>query len=442
MNKISLKNYFQLVFFIFGLYFGAGNLLFPPVLGKESAAGVVLAWLGFCVTAIGLPLMSLVASTKTYSLHEMAGRVNRAFQWLFPILIYLAIGPGLAIPRAGSTPFEVIVAPYLADSVSPIIPRLIFTTIFFSLVYLLAKHPNQLVNFIGKYTIPCLLVLIVVLLVGVWRLPANSQTLATGIYQVRPAVGGFLAGYDTLDALTSLTFGMVVAGAFQEFGISRASVPRLTARVGLVSGLLLMVVYGLLAFIGHHIGGYFQGPVNGAVILLKAATLAIGTPGAVILGVIFTLACLNICIGLTTSIAENFVYLYPSTNYFHWVQGVIVMSFLLSNFGLDSIIKFSLPLLMIVYPLGFILVILELTLSWGHYSRSFYQWTINIALVISLVTVLDHQFKLTVPGLTQWMRDYLPLYDVQLGWALPFILLLGAWCIYRLLRPHRPSQAL
>ena len=263
----------------------------------------------------------------------------------------------------------------------------------------------------------------VLMFVFIMRMDTSSLSEVVGRYQDNAYIGGFLAGYDTMDTLAALVFGLVVANTLQRFNLTESQTQKMTIAAGMTAGLFLGLIYWLLTSIGHATSAQFPNTANGAEILLESTVLAIGQPGAILLTLIFSLACLNTCVGLLTSLSEYFTLLFPRISYKGYLAIFVVWSFVTANFGLDAILKISVPILIFIYPAAIVLIVMELTRQWFNYSRKTYQLIIYTVAAIGAVTALESA-KIMIPGLTLIFRNYLPLYKQQLGWLMPFIILL------------------
>lgn len=215
-----------------------------------------IAMSAFFITAVGFPVLGVIAVAKSGGLTNLAKRVNPVFASIFTVLIYLSIGPGLGIPRAGSLPFEMAVAPYLPESMSIKISLFIYTFLFFTVAYWLSLSPNKLVDRMGKVLTPTLLILIIVMVVGSFIKPLGGYGAATNGYEISPFFKGFLDGYLTMDTIAALNFGIVIALAIRSKGINdEKTIVSLSIRAGLIAGGLLSVIYALLAHLGATSGG-------------------------------------------------------------------------------------------------------------------------------------------------------------------------------------------
>ncbi len=423
MDKLTKNQKAQLSFMLFGLFFGAGNLIFPPILGREAGTMEWSALLGFTVTAVLLPVMGVIAVAKSNGLHALGKKVGVRFAAVFTAAIYLSIGPGLGIPRAASTPFEMVIAPYVAaDKI--VFFRLLYTTVFFGVAFWLCLNPKKMVARMGKVLTPLLLSLIVILFVGM-KLKNPHQVLAPSeSYQSQPLVRGFLEGYNTMDAIAALNFGLVIATAVKNFGVKdNKKTIHFSIQAGVFAGIALVVIYAMLAFVGRTTGGLFKEVSNGADLLTQASVYLFGEFGPLFLGMIFTLACLTTCVGLISSSSQYFAT--EKFSYHKWVFLWTVLSAILANTGLDWLLAFSVPVLNGIYPMAIVLILLGTLLPEGkttwHYA---YAYPVYLVGAFSLLNLLPKSFHL------KDVFSHLPFYDIQLGWGVLFVLGLVGGLIY------------
>lgn len=277
---------------LFSMFFGAGNLIFPPFLAAQAGTAVWPALLGFLVSAVGLPVLGVIAVSRSGGLDRLAGRVHPAFARVFTILIYLSIGPCLAIPRTASTSFEMTVLPVLRDGQGTAVWQLIYSVGFFFIAALLALNPERLTQRLGKLLCPVLLCLIFLLFAGSLFTAGQTAPEPAAAYSGAAPVSGFLEGYQTMDTIAALNFGIVISLNIREIGVkSEKAVMSSTIRSGLIAGVLLAVVYIALAYTGIKAGPSAQSLDNGAKVLTFAAGTMFGSAGEAILGVIFFIAC-------------------------------------------------------------------------------------------------------------------------------------------------------
>lgn len=421
MNTLSKKDLLLVGLMLFSLFFGAGNLIFPPFLGQLSGENMYLTLASFLITAVVLPVLGVVAVAKSGGLSNLAKRVNNSFSIVFTVLIYLSIGPCLGIPRAGSLPFEMVVSPYLPESVPKALALFLFTFVFFSVAYWLSLSPAKLVNRMGKVLTPALLLLILVIFVGSLFNPLGSYAQATGDYATNPLVKGFLDGYLTMDTIAALNFGIVIATAIKSKGVNdEKAVVSISIKAGLIAGALLVVIYLLLAHLGASSGLRFGTTENGAQTLTNVTTYIFGKPGALLLAVTFTLACLTTSVGLITSCSQYFATLTDKLSYKSFVRILSLSSMTLANLGLTKILAVSVPVLNAIYPIAIMLIVLAMLDRFLKESSSVYKLTILFTSVISVVDALGQVgVKL---GYVSNLFAKLPLYSQGLGWVVPAIL--------------------
>lgn len=419
MDKLSKKNLRLVSLMLFSLFFGAGNLIFPPFLGQSAGTNTWVSMAGFFITAVGFPIMGVIAVAKSGGLRNLADRVNPVFAGIFTVLIYLSIGPCLGIPRAGSLPFEMAVAPFLSETtISTAIARLAYTVVFFLVAYWLCLTPSKLVDRIGKFLTPTLLGLIALVFLASIFKPLGGYGTPTGEYASSPFVKGFLEGYLTMDTIAALNFGIVISFAIKSKGVtSEKAVVSSSIKAGLIAGALLIAVYSMLCHLGATSGGRFGETENGAQTLNNVMTYIFGEPGAILLAVIFTVACLTTCVGLITSCSEYFETLTSKVSYKGWVRILSLSSMILANMGLTKILAISVPVLNAIYPIAIMLIVLAMLDKLFMGNRIVYSFTILFTGVVSVVDALS-QAGINIDFLVNAFSK-LPFYSQGLGWILP-----------------------
>ena len=342
-------------FTLFSMFFGAGNLIFPPFLGAQAGTALWLAFVGFAVSAIGLPIAGVAAVARAGGLPALAGRVHPRFAQVFAVLVYLSIGPCLAIPRTASTSFEML-TPLVGRSTPG---QFIYSLVFFAAAYFVALKPEKLTQRLGRILCPALLVLIVVLFAGCILHPAApGYGTPAEAYAALPAAQGVLDGYQTMDALAALNFGAVIALNIRTHGIEdEREVQRGTISAGFVAGLMLLAVYAMLTHAGALSGAAFPGGSTGADTLSNIAGGLFGPVGQVLLAAIFVIACFNTCVGLIACVGQYFHELLPRIPYPAIAAFFAAASMIISNIGLAGIIRLSTPVLNAIYPVAIVLIL-------------------------------------------------------------------------------------
>lgn len=405
---------------LFSMFFGAGNLIFPPFLGAEAGSSYWLAMTGFIVTGVGLPFAVLYAvSLVKGGVQTIGNRVHPVFSTIFMVVIYLSIGPFLAIPRNANVAYEMGLKPFLSNNSNAGLILLLFTVCFFALAYAVSLNPSKMEKYMGRWITPTLLLAMVILCAaGFVKLDAPLQP-PSAAYQSGAFSTGFIEGYNTMDALAALAFGIVILTAIQQRGVrDRKQLTNYTLKAGLIAGTLLALVYVSLGLIGGRMAaaGSFE---NGTDILSAASTLLLGESGTALLGFIFTLACFTTVVGLTTACGQYFSNLIPKVSYKTVVLLVTLVSFTLSNLGLNQILKVSVPFLVTAYPLTIVLIALTFFNRYFKNSKKVYGSAI---LFTGVFAMMDGLLAFGIDlGPVQVMKDNLPLSSMGLQWILPAI---------------------
>ena len=421
--KLDKKSIVIISFMLFSLFFGAGNLIFPPLLGQQSGSNTFLSILGFLITAVILPVLGVIVVGKFGGLTELAGKVDKKFAIVFTLLIYLSIGPGLGIPRAGSVPFEMAIAPYLKENSNLSIWMLVYTTIFFIIVLWLCLNPGKLVKRIGTFLTPSLLILIVVLFFTFLLKFNKSVASPEKVYYNAPFLQGFIDGYQTMDTIAALNFGLVIAITLGNFGVKEEKgIIKYTIIAGIFAGIILTLVYVMLSVMGAATSGVYDSALNGAIILRQIMHDLFGRFGAIFLAAIFTLACLTTCVGLTNSISAYFAKLFKKISYKKWVIIITIVSFLICNLGLNMILSVSIPVLNAIYPVSIVLIIIGLLDKYIKNFKYTYKLCIYSTLFISVLYAIDELFNL---GFISDILAYIPLYSQGFGWVIVCIVMFG-----------------
>ncbi len=414
--KLTKQNMRSISFMLFSLFFGAGNLIFPPFLGQNAGSQSLPAMLGFLITAVVLPILGVVVVAQFDGLDRLAQNVGRRFSLLFTVLIYLSIGPGLGIPRAASVPFEMAVAPYLREDTNLTVWMVLYSLVFFLVALWLCLTPGKLVRRIGNYLTPSLLILLCFLFV-VFLFRGETQTAAPqAAYQQAPFLQGFTDGYQTMDTIAALNFGLVIATTLGSFGLQeKKSVLRYTVLAGIFAGGILSAVYMMLTHMGMCSSGVYPIQENGAWTLRCIVHQLFGDVGAILLAAIFTLACLTTCVGLINSISQYFSTLFKKLSYRQWVFLITGFSFLVCNLGLNAILSISIPVLNAIYPISIVLILLGLSHKLWQHSRFAYPLTITATGCVSVIYALD---AAGIPlGVLGRLFRKLPLYTMGFSWV-------------------------
>ena len=405
---------------LFALFFGAGNLIFPAFLGQQAGSNWLSAMSGFLLTGAGLPLLGVIAIGYSGSrdVQDLASRVTPWYGVAFAAVLYLAIGPLFATPRTATVTFEIGVTPFIGPE-HKTMALAIFSAFFFGVTYWLSISPGKLVDRIGKVLTPALLATIAVLVGYAAFNPMGELQAAQGGFADRPFVTGVLEGYQTMDALASLVFAIIVIDAARALGVrNRAQLLATTTVAGAVAAACLAVVYLLIGYMGATSVAGLGLQENGAAVLSKTAQHYFGMGGNVLLSAIVFLACLSTAVGLIISCSEYFNRLLPAVSYKTFVVIFTLVSMAFANKGLSGIISISVPVLMLLYPLTVVIILLAfLNNSFGG-SRVVYVCTIFATLVVGVLDAWKAAFSFA-PETAALINSIFPLYDIGMGWLLP-----------------------
>ena len=404
---------------LFSMFFGAGNLIFPPGIAAQAGTATWPAFLGLAVSAVGLPVLGVVAVARSGGLDTLCSRVHPVFSIAFTIAAYLAIGPCLAIPRTATTSFEMAVPPFAGPDAPLSLFRLIYSLVFFAAALLIALRPEKLTDRLGRILCPVLVALIVATFAGCLVNPLSGYGAVSGDYASHPVVTGFLEGYHTMDTIAALAFGIVIAVNIRARGVDEdGAVVRGTIRSGIIAGVMLLLVYAMLAHIGALSVGAVPNPADGAAALTNVVALLFGPWGNALLAGIFIIACFNVCVGLISSCGEYFHGLCPRLSYRGWAALFALVSMLLANAGLSQILAFSIPVLNVIYPAAIVLILLSFAHRWIEGRPAVYPAAV---LSTAAASILLEIRRLTgLPLLSP--LSALPLAELSLGWVVPALL--------------------
>ncbi|WP_439888696.1 branched-chain amino acid transport system II carrier protein [Pseudomonas sp. MBLB4123] len=416
MTRLKGSDLLALGFMTFALFLGAGNIIFPPSAGMAAGEHLGSAALGFLLTGVGLPLLTIVALARVGGgMALLTAPLGRRAGVLFAVAVYLAIGPLFATPRTAVVSFEMGVAPFTGNSGTPL---LIYSLAYFAAVLFLSLNPGRLVDRIGKFITPVLLAGLLVLGGAALFAPAGSVGEAAEAYRSAPFVQGFLQGYLTMDTLGALVFGIVIATAIRDRGVSeRGLITRYSVIAGLIAALGLSLVYLALFYLGATSQGIAGEAQNGVQILTAYVQHSFGTTGSLLLALVITLACLTTAVGLLTACGEFFSDLLP-VSYRTVVVAFGLFSLVVANQGLTQLISVSVPVLVGLYPLAIVLVALSLLDGLWLSPRRIFVPVMLVALIFGLVDALG------AAGFKQWVPALfaeLPLAEHGLGWLVPVL---------------------
>ena len=441
-KNMTLKETIAISSMLFGMFFGAGNLIFPVHLGQLAGRNIWPAIIGFIITGVGLPLLGVMClgTSNKESLFDLGSLVGDKYKYFFTMALYLTIGPFFAIPRCATTSFTVGFTPFIGTGNSEVLPRFIFTLIFFGIVLFFALKPSGIMTWIGKMINPLFLIFLLFLIIIAFVRPITSiaSVVPDEAYANDSFFKGFLEGYNTMDAIASLAFGITVIEVLRNLGIKQEKdIAFNTLKAGFFSCLLMAIIYIAITMIGAMSRGNFPLSSNGGIALSEVSNYYFGSFGTYFLLIVVSLACLKTALGLVISCSEMFNKMFPKfLSKTQWAIVFTVFSFVVSNFGLDAIIKYSIPVLMFLYPLTISLILLALFGKFFNFDRKVFMATTTFNLVAAFIDfVIALPPEITDPAKVEMLRDfaskYFPLFNLGLGWVIPTLTGLVVGLVWR-----------
>lgn len=418
MNKeIRMKDLFIIGFALFAMFFGAGNLIFPPYLGLLSGHQWWIGFLGFTITDAGLGLLAIIALSKyDGNLNVLASRINKTFSIIISTAIILCIGPFLATPRTAATTYEIAILPIFGESFN----RYLFSVIFFVIACLLSIRPSKVVDIVGKFLTPSLLICMTILIIKGIVSPIGEIANTTMIDNVLKK--GITDGYQTMDAIAGCMFALVVINAVKTRNYSSKDLEiKATVMSSVIAVIFLALIYGGLLYLGAQTSGLgiYDQDTDSTLLLVDITNRVLGGVGVYILGIITALACLTTAIGLISATGNFFNDLtFNKISYERVVVICSIVSCLISMLGVTQIIKISAPILEIIYPCAMTIVIL------GLFNEKIKDDLVfKVPPIVSLI--FGFLFVLQGKNLLGGFGDILtklPLTEFGLGWVVPMLL--------------------
>ncbi|MGM9518282.1 MAG: branched-chain amino acid transport system II carrier protein [Acidaminococcus sp.] len=432
-KKLTHAEYVFVGSMLFGMLFGAGNLIFPVHMGQLAGSHFWGANFGFISTGVFMPFLALIAFglSGSASLEELAGNVHPAFSKIFTVLLYLTIGPAFALPRTATVSYQIGIAPFVGDQ-----PLLLaaFTFVFMAVGLLFSLKPSKLIVYIGKGLNPIFLVFLAILMAAALVSPMGSigSALPQGDYVTHAFLTGFKEGYNTMDVLAMLAFSVVVIDTLKDLGIQDTSnITKDLLKVGVIVVLLMALLYTLITWLGTSSVRQLPVSANGGIALAQITHAYFGSVGGVLLAAIVTFACLKTAIGLITACSNTFVELFPGTlGYKAYCVAFAGVSFLIGNVGLTQIIVLAVPILMLLYPMAITLILSSFACALFGRDRRLYRWPMLLAGIAAFGDMLSVLPK-GVQGLgiiqsLLGLYRQLPLFNLGMSWLLPTLAALVA----------------
>ncbi|MCL6271178.1 branched-chain amino acid transport system II carrier protein [Sansalvadorimonas sp. 2012CJ34-2] len=402
----------------FALFLGAGNMIFPPYLGQIAGADIIIAVAGFLLTGVGLPLLGVIAAARLGGgLSKFTRDLPPSVALIVGLVLYLAIGPLFAAPRTGIVAWEMSFADRFESSSYG---QTIYSCVFFGLTLCLSLFPGRLIDNIGKIITPILVLVLGAIAFGVFVTPLGPVSEKITVLEDGAFSWGFQQGYQTMDTLASLAFGIVIITALKQRGVTDSSeLTRHTITAGVMAAVGLGAVYIMLSVLGATSHGVIPGAENGADILNVYVDLLYGSWGSFLLGASITLACLTTSVGLMTACAEYFSESLPIMGYCGYVIACTLVSALIANVGLNELLAITIPALLIIYPVTIALILLALVRNMLPSPARTYRITLSVIFIISFIDGLSASGVSWATFVSEGAFYILPLYSYSLGWLIP-----------------------
>lgn len=393
---------------LFSMFFGAGNMIFPPYLGFKAGNEWLLGFISYFIADIGLALIAVFALIKTSSNSELLKPLGKMPAFVLMFSVFMCIGPLITIPRTAATTYELAIAPLGAN-----FSTILFYIIFFTIVFLLCYNKSAVVDIVGKFLTPLLFLGLVFLIVlGIINGVGNIDTASRSQNIV---ADGIEAGYQSMDVLGAMVFGILVLNSFKEKGYNESHRKlKIFGVSGLVAGGGLFVIYLGLTFLGASVAQNYTMHISRTELLINIInTLIPGKTGIIFFGIIAGLACLSTAIALTSAAAEYLSELTKEKiSYKAFVVIICVFDIAVSLLGVEGLITLASPILNLIYPPILITVILSLFKK--HIGVFAFRLSAAAAFIFAFIDVLNFRFIYK-----------LPLSRYGFAWVLPTAALLG-----------------
>lgn len=421
-QSLKLTDITAVGFMLFAFFLGAGNIIFPPIAGQFAGENVLSAMAGFLVTAVGLPLVAIIAVAMAGGNWKTLTRdLPLRASTLMAVLMFIIIGPAFAAPRTGLVAYEMAIKPFLADTADSSL--VLFSVLFFVVAAFFSWYQGKLIDLIGKVLTPALFIGLIIVAVGVFISPQGDLMPAKEMYQTQPFTKGFLEGYNTMDTFASLMFGMLMVDTLKSKGITeKGPTTRYLIYAAIIAASGLAFVYISLFYLGATSSSIALGADNGGVILSAYVQALFGQAGQFVLSAIVLLACLTTAIGLISACSDYFSSL-TKLSYKSWVIINALACGVIANVGLAQLISLSVPVLFALYPVAIALVALTFVRAKLNNPTLAYRVVLSVSLLFALIDAGK------VAGISMDVFAFLPLFDVGMAWMLPTVavMLVTAW---------------
>lgn len=425
MNKT--KETLVISFALFSLFFGAGNLLLPPLLGYNAGEDWFLVTIGFVITAVIIPIFGILAHAKLQgTMFDFAKKVSPLFSLFYCIIIYV-IAIAIPSPRTAAATHEIAIHPTFGTS------PLLTSTIYFALVLVFVLNRSKILNFIGKFLTPLIVIaLLLVIVIGL----SSSQLIPNETVFETAIVSGVLEGYQTFDAIGAVVVGAVLIVSLNyNKEASFHDKKSLIRKSGFIAGLGLFIIYAGLISVGALYGSQIDVDLNlssdmqRATLLRGISSAALGEFGNTVLSILIGLACFTTAVGIIAGTADYFKGLIKNSQKVYVITAVVscVFGVIVGQLDFHSIIVIALPILMFTYPITIVLIFLNV-LPEKYASSIVFKLVVLVTFIFSLPDVLTFMpFEVDL----ETIKNSIPFAKYSLGWLMPAIITLVVVNVYK-----------
>lgn len=420
MNKT--KQTFVFGFALFAGFFGAGNLILPPLLGFNSGPDWWIVALGFIISATVIPLLALFGHAKLQgTMLEFGNKVSPLFSLVFCLCIYSLI-IALPGPRTAAVTHEMSIAPFFDTS------PLLTSIIYFSLAFLFVMNRNNALEILGKYLTPMIvLILVVIIIIGIF---SPSAPMNTSSFEA-PLVSGLLEGYQTYDAIAAMVMGGIIIVSINNVNATMSFKDKkiIIAKSGFIAMTGLFIIYAGLIALGAFYNSEFLSTISRTELLSGLAAKTLGNLGSACLSVLVGLACFTTAVGIIMSTADFFKALFKESQKAYVITAVIccVTGISVGQFEVSYIITIALPSLMLIYPLCIVLILLN-AIPEKYASKLTFRWVVLVTFIFSIPDFLGF---IMPSEILEPVINKVPLSKQNLGWVFPALLVFVMVYLYQ-----------
>ncbi|MEC1260363.1 branched-chain amino acid transport system II carrier protein [Bacillus swezeyi] len=418
-NTLSAGKLIAVGLMLLAMFLGAGNTIFAPMVGQLAGTNTWIAMSGFLVTGVGLVLLAIIAlAISGGTVENLAARVHPKFGMLFSIALFLTLGPIYVIPRTTSVVYEISVDPIITEMTqSNHVFLFLFSFLFILMTVLLSLNPSKFVDRLGKMITPIFVTLLMILIVKSFMTPMGSFGEPREPYTQDTFFKGFVQGYYTMDVLAAFTFGGIFIKSIKNVGVEgKKEISIVFMKAGMITVVGLVLLQLSLAWIGASSVDAIGYASNGGEVLGKSAIHLFGYVGIFLIGTVIFLTGITTNIACLSSVAEYFNRIYPNISYKKWVILLAVISLIITNFGLNTILELASPILLLLYPIAITLIILSFI---NNLFKGFQSVYIGSIIGSGFVALLDALKEANVfADFISHSFSFIPLFNIGAGWII------------------------